>query len=176
MIASTSASFLPPDNDGKAAVVRLKRSYVKAIASPRPPAAAKRRRAVGERLVRRENTYITKMAANGLQHDSTSFYCTTFITTRRSAASRRRLRRCGFVRGGGWLPCFTFPHFSFSSFFLQVFLTPSLTNGRIGRRIMWSYTRVTSAGGAANLWLRPESAAFPASTSLRAEVERQEEP
>ncbi len=61
-------------------------------------------------------------------------------------------------------------------FFLQVFLTPSLTNGRIGRRIMWSYTRVTSAGGAANLWLRPESAAFPASTSLRAEVERQEEP
>ena len=48
MIASTSASFLQPDNDGKAAVVRLKRSYVKAIASPRPPAAAKRRRAAPE--------------------------------------------------------------------------------------------------------------------------------
>ena len=50
------------------------------------------------------------------------------VPSRRSAASKRRLRRCGFVRGGGWLPCFTFPHFSFSSFFLQVFLTPSLTN------------------------------------------------
>ena len=104
----------------------------KAVKSPEPAYAVSRRRPARGRSTgssKAEKCPITVDSGKTVfRYDVTPTYCATLISTRRSAASKRRLRRCGFVRVGGWLPCFTFPHFSFSSFFLQVFLTPSLTN------------------------------------------------
>ena len=85
-----------------------------AIRSPQlyptgPPDAAKRRRAApeggGERgAAKRKNAYVTTYSGKTVfRHDLTPTYCATLISTRRSAASKRRLRRCGYVRGGGRL-------------------------------------------------------------------------
>ena len=58
---------------------------------------------------KRENACVTVYSGKTVfRHDITPTYCAISIPTRRSAASKRRLRRCGYVRGGGRLLCFSF--------------------------------------------------------------------